>query len=178
MVQFLTDREIEYRALANRRALGFRDDQAIDVMTLINKLKHRYPNFGYERVPDDEWVGSDEARWNYTRKVIMFPESVFCSANRGEARARMTALHEVGHVLLQHGATLSRAPAGNSAEKYSKQVRRMEYQAKRYAAAFAVPDIIENYGLSAREIADKYQISMEAASIRVSDFADRRGRKR
>ena len=36
---FLTDAQIDARALAHRRGLGFRDEQAVDMMTLLVKLK-------------------------------------------------------------------------------------------------------------------------------------------
>ncbi len=172
MVAYLTDQQIDTRALAHRRELGFRDDQFIDGMTLIIKLKTRYPELNYARVPDAEWTGIDDAKWDSDKKCIYLRESVFCDVNADGPRARMTLLHEVAHALLGHKGLLSRAPVGNLAEKYSADVKRMEYQAKRYAAAFLMPDLPQNRLLGSHQLSEKYHTSGQAASIRVANFAE------
>jgi hypothetical protein len=166
---FLTDAQIDARALAHRRELGFRDNQGIDFMTLMSKLKARYPNFGYERVPDGA-LGEAEAQWDSAAKRLRIPEVVFASANRGEGRALMTVAHEVGHALLGHEGTLQRAPAGNRAERLSPRIRAMEYQARRYAAAFLIPDIEAVRHMSAGEMSEHYGVSISAAMVRKSEL--------
>eukprot|EP01042_Synura_sphagnicola_P019361 gene19361-24511_t len=91
---FLTDAQIDARALAHRREFGFRDEQAIDAMTLLVKLKTRYPEFSYERVPDGS-LDEAEAQWDSHAKRLLIPEAVFQAANRGEGRALMTVAHEI-----------------------------------------------------------------------------------
>ena len=61
MTPFVSGAEIDKKALAHRRALGFSDDQIIDGMTLITKLKAKYSNFNYLRVADDA-LNSAEAQ--------------------------------------------------------------------------------------------------------------------
>ncbi|WP_439500172.1 ImmA/IrrE family metallo-endopeptidase [Bosea sp. (in: a-proteobacteria)] len=166
---FLTDAQIDARALAHRRELGFRDDQGIDFITLMTKLKRRYPNFAYERVPDSQ-LGEAEAQWDSQTKRLLVPEAVYAAANRGEGRALMTVAHEVGHALLGHEGALHRAPAGNRTERLSPRVRAMEYQARRYAAAFLIPDIEPVRHLSAGEMSEHYGVSMSAAMLRKSEL--------
>lgn len=169
MPAFLTDAQIDARALAHRRELGFRDDRGVDFMTLMAKLKVRYPTFAYERVPDGQ-LGEAEAQWDSKAKRLLIPDSVFTAANRGEGRALMTVAHEVGHALLGHDGTLHRAPAGNRAERLSPRIRAMEYQARRYAAAFLIPDIEAVRHMSAGEMSEHYGVSMSAAMVRKSEL--------
>lgn len=166
---FLTDAQIDARALAHRRELGFRDDQAVDFMTLMVKFKARYPNFAYERVPDGT-LGEAEAQWDSLGKRLLIPEGVFEAANRGEGRALMTVAHEVGHALLGHEGTLSRAPSGGRAERFSAKLRAMEYQARRYAAAFLIPDTPAVRALDATGLSERYRVSMSAAIVRHSEL--------
>jgi Zn-dependent peptidase ImmA (M78 family) len=166
---FLTDAQIDARALAHRRELGFRDDKGVDFLTLMTKLEARYPNFTYERVPDGQ-LGEAEAQWDSKAKRLLIPENVFAAANRGEGRALMTVAHEVGHALLGHDGTLHRAPAGNRAERLSPRIRAMEYQARRYAAAFLIPDIEAVRHMSAGEMSEHYGVSMSAAMVRKSEL--------
>ncbi len=166
---FLTDAQIDARALAHRRGLGFRDDQAIDFMTLMAKLKARYPNFAYERVTDGR-LGEAEAQWDSQGKRLLIPEAVFERADRGEGRALMTVAHEVGHALLGHEGTLDRGPSGGRAERFSPRLRSMEYQARRYAAAFLIPDTPAVRALDATELSKRYRVSMSAAIVRHSEL--------
>ncbi|CAN7190795.1 ImmA/IrrE family metallo-endopeptidase [Bosea sp. LjRoot90] len=166
---FLTDAQIDARALAHRRELGFADDQAVDAMTLLARLKARYPEFAYERVPDGS-LGEAEAQWDSLGKRLLIPESVFQAADRGEGRALMTVAHEVGHALLGHEGSLNRAPAGSRAERVSVKLRSMEYQARRYAAAFLIPDTPAVRQFDATALSERYRVSMSAAIVRHSEL--------
>lgn len=166
---FLTDAQIDARALAHRRGLDFRDEQAVDMMTLLVKLKARYPEFAYERVPDGS-LGEAEAQWDSQAKRLLIPEAVFQAANRGEGRALMTVAHEVGHALLGHQGNLDRAQAGGRAERVSAKLRSMEYQARRYAAAFLIPDTPAVRQLDATALSERYRVSMSAAIVRHSEL--------
>jgi hypothetical protein len=167
--QYIEAEDLDRKALAHRRALGFRDDQSIDGMTLITKLKARYPEFNYLRVPDGHLPGR-EAQWDSDKKLLTIPESVFRGMNRGVPRDTMTVVHEVAHALLGHKGTLHRAPVGNLAERFSANIRRMELQAKRYAAAFLMPDTSDLRKMSEEDIAKRYGVSREAALIRKSEL--------
>ena len=166
---FLTDVQIDARALAHRRGLGFSDDEAVDVVTLLARLAARYPEFSHERVPDGS-LGDAEAQWDSQAKRLLIPEGVFQAAIRGEGRALMTVAHEVGHALLGHEGHLSRAPAGGRAERASAKLRSMEYQARRYAAALLIPDTSAVRRLDATALSERYRVSMSAAIVRHSEL--------
>lgn len=166
---FLTDAQIDARALAHRRGLGFRDDEAVKVLALLARLKARYPEFSYERVPDGS-LGEAESKWDSQGKRLLIPESVFRAAERDEGRALMTVAHEVGHALLGHEGNLNRGPAGGGAERVSTKLRSMEYQARRYAAAFLIPDTPAVRRLDATMLSERYRVSLSAAIVRHSEL--------
>lgn len=166
---FLTDAQIDARALAHRRGLGFHDDEPVDVITLLARLAARYPEFSHERVPDGS-LGEAEAQWDSQAKRLLIPQAVFVAASRGEGRALMTVAHEVGHALLGHQGHLDRAPPGGRAERASAKLRSMEYQARRYAAAFLIPDTPAVRRLDATALSERYRVSMSAAIVRHSEL--------
>jgi Zn-dependent peptidase ImmA (M78 family) len=172
---FLTGEDLDRKALAHRRALGFRDDQPIDGMTLITKLKARYSKFNYRRIPDNT-LQHGEAQWDSDRGLLLIPESIFSAMNRGDPRATMTILHEVGHMLLGHKGILHRGAARNRTEQLSARARRMELQARRYAAAFMMPNTPEVSAMTEKEIERIYHASSEAARIRKSELKEVRGK--
>jgi Zn-dependent peptidase ImmA (M78 family) len=90
--------------------------------------------------------------------------------NRGVPRDTMTIVHEIGHALLGHRGTLNRGPVGNRAERLSANIQRMEWQAKRYAAAFIMPDTPQVRGMSQRDVEKTFLVSEEAARIRKSEL--------
>lgn len=166
---FLTDAQIDARALAHRRELGFHDDEPVEVGALLARLVARYPEFSHERVPDGA-LGEAEAQWDSQAKRLLIPEAVFRAAGRGEGRALMTVAHEVGHALLGHQGHLNRGPAGSPAERVSAKLRSMEYQAGRYAAAFLIPDTPAVRRLDASALSERYRVSMSAAIVRHSEL--------
>jgi hypothetical protein len=166
---FLTDAQIDARALAHRRGLGFRDDEAVEVAVLLATLKARYPEFSYERVLDGA-LGEAEAQWDSQARRLLLPEAVFQAAERGEGRALMTVAHEIGHALLGHEGSLNRGPAGGRDERVSAKLRSMEYQARRYAAAFLIPDTPAVRRLDATALSERYRVSMSAAIVRHSEL--------
>lgn len=168
-VPYLDQSRIERRALSHRRELGFSDEQAVDAMTLITKLKNRYPEFDYLRV-DDRDLGVIEAQWDSTRKLIRIPERIFRGMNAGDFRSRNTVMHEVSHVLLGHKGVLNRAPVGNRGEALSSSIARMERQAKSYAACFLVPNTAANRVRSAKELSNRYGVSLQLAEIRLREI--------
>jgi len=162
----LSNADVERKALAHRRALGFSDDQFIDMMTLITKLKVRYQSsgFDYRRVSNGS-IGDAEAQWDSDAKTIIIPESLFTAANSGQARALFSVVHEVGHALSGHKGLLSRAPSGNDAERTSVRVRSMEREARKYAASFLIPDTTAVRSMSAEQISSKFRVSRSTAEI-------------
>ena len=61
-MMYRTDEDLERLARAFLRTTGLEDQVKPDMMTIISKLKHLDPSFGYRRVPDVEMPDAD-ARW-------------------------------------------------------------------------------------------------------------------
>jgi hypothetical protein len=167
--KYFTGPQLDRLALSHRRQLGFRDDQSIDFMTLITKIKHRYPEFDYRRIPDDQWHETSEAFWNSDNKSIEMPERTFYAANTGIPRSLMTITHEIAHALLGHKGKLHRAPTGNASERWSSHIRMLEWQARRYAAGFLMPDTPWLRSATVYEIEQRFNVSKQAAEIRIRE---------
>jgi Zn-dependent peptidase ImmA (M78 family) len=86
-------------------------------------------------------------------------------------RARFTIMHEIAHALLGHkNGILNRGPTGNLAEKHSAQIKRQEFEARRYAAAFLVPNTETARKMSVEQIHRHFSVSIQLARIRLSEF--------
>lgn len=169
MVKFIPSEDIDKIALAHRRALGFRDDQMIDGMTLITKLKNRYPEFDYRRVPNGS-LNSADAQWDDRKKLMTITEATFEGMNQEKPRSLFAIVHEVGHALLGHKGILNRGPSNLVATSLSVNLKRMEHQANSYAAGFLMPDTQLLRRMTANQISRAYNVSHEAARIRWSQF--------
>lgn len=161
---------IETKALAHRRWLGFDDRQGIDPMTGIMKLKAKASKrpFNYLLV-EDQSNQKFEAWWDYERGVLKVPRSVFRAMNALEPRALFTFAHETGHILLNHKASMMRAPTAEQGGQYSRSVRQMEHQANIYAASLLIPNIEEVRKITVTEIQRRYWVSRTTAEIWLSE---------
>jgi Zn-dependent peptidase ImmA (M78 family) len=139
------DDEIERAARRLRTALGIDDQLRPDLPTVIYKLKDRGLIKNYERVPDSE-MPDDEAKYDSVERVLYVRESTFCAADAmflysesERRRARYTIAHEVGHIALGHDGVRFRGESAAKMEKIVPKIRRQEYEANRFAAAFLAP---------------------------------------
>lgn len=139
-----SDEEIEYAARQLRIKLGIDDQLRPDMITVIYKLKDRGMIKNYLRVPDTE-MPEDEAKFDAIDRLLYIRESTFCAANGMFAapskrrRARYTLAHEIGHVALGHAGVRFRGATGDLAKQVVADIRRQEYEADRFAAAFLAP---------------------------------------
>ncbi|WP_422389124.1 ImmA/IrrE family metallo-endopeptidase [Bradyrhizobium septentrionale] len=117
----------------------------------------------------------DLAAFDPETGILSLQESTFTAANEvlgnppGRKRARFTIAHEFGHVFLGHKKTRHRNISGRKIEKIAAPIVRDERDADRFAAAFLAPSyLVENPLLvSDRDMADKFDISQTASSIRL-----------
>src|SRR5215471_19839919 len=129
---YLEVEQIEIAARRLRKTLGVDDLLYLDPMTLIVKAKHFGLIGDYRRVPDHE-MPDDEAIFDPHRKILIIRESAFCAMNRGEARARFTIAHELGHMALGHTNARNRNVSGRAIEKIAPTIKRDEAQANAFA---------------------------------------------
>jgi Zn-dependent peptidase ImmA (M78 family) len=89
---------------------------------------------------------------------------------REDGRSRMTFAHELGHLVMHPGAAKLRS-ATALAERQTKYFESAEWQARKFAALFLVPDHIALQFNSAKELAAACNISTQAAQIRFDETA-------
>lgn len=173
----LTDDDIERQARALRKELGIAEQLRPDMMTVIQKTKSLWKeNFGYIRVADEKMPDA-EAQWDSDEKRMSLREAVFVSMQKQEPRARMTVAHELGHFALKHSGVRNRSTTLNAAEKYLARVKREEWEARRFAAAFLAPAEMIAPEDTAEDIAARFGISTQAADIRRLEVQEMRLRE-
>jgi Zn-dependent peptidase ImmA (M78 family) len=150
-VPLYNDEDFEAAARSLRRKLGIDDQLRPDMITVIIKLKDRGMIRNYVRVADDE-MPNDEARFDPFEKLLYISESTFSAANgmfcseSARRRARYTIAHEIGHIALGHTGVRYRGDSGALGEKNVRDIRREEFEANRFAAAFLAPAHLANRG--------------------------------
>jgi len=90
-------------------------------------------------------------------------EDVYDGLCRGVGRDRFTACHELGHWMLHRGSTLNRV----GREKHIPAYRDPEWQANEFSASILMPRPLISRYRSAREIAQDFGVSLDAADYRV-----------
>ncbi|NJM49719.1 MAG: ImmA/IrrE family metallo-endopeptidase [Sphingomonadales bacterium] len=122
------------------------------------------PDFEYEIVADGE-LGDAEATTSMTKQLIRISQSCYEDALKGVSRYAFTLAHEVGHLFLHTGRTvaLARGPQ-------NKAYLNPEWQADVFAAAFLMPEEGVKLCRSVEEIASKFGVSKQAASIRAENL--------
>jgi Zn-dependent peptidase ImmA (M78 family) len=120
---------------------------------------------------DEEMRAIDdaEAYTTFNPPVIAIRESVYLLAARSDGRARMTFAHEFGHLILHPGAAKLRSESANEVVRRPRPFESAEWQARKFAAYFLMPDhIVRQFG-TARELSDSCHVSFQAADIRFQE---------
>ncbi len=139
-----SEEDIESAARKLRMRLGIDDQFRPDMITVIFKLKHEGIIKNYVRVPDDQ-MPDDEARFDPFEGLLYLREGTFHAGNgmfcstAERQRARFTIAHEIGHIALGHSGVRYRGESGELGKKLVASIRREEYEASRFAAAFLAP---------------------------------------
>ncbi len=120
---------------------------------------------------DEEMSAIDgaEAYTSFNPPLIAVRESVYALARRNDGRARMTFAHEFGHLVLHPGAAKLRAENPGIADKQLRPFESAEWQARKFAAFFLLPDYIVRQFSSPRELSAGCQVSFQAAEIRFEE---------
>lgn len=174
---YKTEEQLEDLARAFLRSIGLEHQLKPDMMTIISKLKHVDPRFGYRRVPDAEMPDA-EAQWLSDETEINMRESVFVGMQRFEPRARMTVSHEISHYLLKHTGHLNRSTVKSAVELSAKRIVQQEAEARRLAPIILAPEYLIPEGASTEDIMTMFGLSHEAAVIRKDEIEAIRRRRR
>lgn len=156
----LTVTEIESIAGEVRAALGVGPGSRAPMAVI---LEHVLPDLisGYEfRVDDARALGRAEAITDGFRPIITFGASAYNELAKDAPRARMTAAHELGHLLLHTGQT------GFALLRTRDTRLDPEKQADVFAAAFLMPASEFKAVKSIHEAMRKFGVSKDAALFR------------
>lgn len=136
----------------------------INVINILeNTLPQIYPDLDYEILPDNELEG-DYARTYPDKWKMEISSSTYDAARRGEARAKFTIAHEIGHLVLHRNIKAGGAYARSITNH--KVFEDSEWQADNFSAEFLMPYEEMHRVNSPHEIQFKYGVSNEAAKYR------------
>jgi len=163
-------RDIGALASAWRDALGVPDAWSPNVIRLLEiDLPKLIPQFALVVRADDEMADA-EAYTEFNPPHIAVRGSVYQMALREDGRSRMTFAHELGHLVMHPGAAKLRSESAIA----SAQIRHFEsaeWQARKFAALFLVPDHIALQFDSANQLATGCHVSAQAAQIRFNEVS-------
>lgn len=170
-------KDIAATALAWRDALGVADQWAPDIVRLFElSLPRIVSNFALVVRPDPE-MGDAEAYTEFDPPHIAIRGSVYTLALHHDGRSRMTFAHELGHLVMHPGAAKLRSEAPALTKSAVKFYESAEWQARKFAALFLVPDHIAIQFVSAQQLADCCKVSLQAAQIRFNETSPLRQQK-
>lgn len=144
-------------ASAIRQAYGLEDTKAFPI---VQFLEYVFPD-SYDIISDEE-MGDCDGKTYPEKNLILLKESVYNDACCGNPRDRFTIAHEIGHLFLHGNESISYARTDKKIKAYENP----EWQANTFAAELLIPiNPIKN--LSPIEIANKYKVSVSAATIQL-----------
>jgi len=167
IVPLRSQAELHALAMDWRRALGIGDEWAPEIVSIFEQ---RPPSIvsGFELVVQD--YGLFHGAEGYTRFPRIFvPESVRKNAQLWDGRSRMTLAHEFGHLVVHPEAPLPRMIQGNRPAPIADRRRSAEWQARKFAAFFLMPDHVVREFQTCVELAEHCKVSHEAAEIRFGE---------
>jgi hypothetical protein len=172
-----TTKNIAATALAWRDTLGVADQWAPSVVRLLElSLPRIIRDFALVVRPDSE-MGDAEAYTEFDPPHIAVRGSVYALAQRDDGRSRMTFAHELGHLVMHPGAVKLRAETASRQTSTIRIFESAEWQARKFASLFLVPDHIALQFDNAQQLAECCKISSQAAAIRFNETAPLRKAK-
>lgn len=156
--------QIEEAAWSARAACGLAPfDRAPMARILEFVLPELIPTFEL-RVIETQKLGQAEAITDASRPIITFGAATYTGLCKDQARSRMTAAHELGHLLLHTGQT------GFAFLKKRHPSFDPERQADIFAAAFLMPECAFRRMKSIREAMRTFGVSKDAATCRARNL--------
>jgi len=150
-----------------RQALGFSTHPYVDVAGLLEfVLPTALPGYHFE-VRDMDAMGENHGLTNVAEKRIILREDVYDGVLEGKGRDRMTAIHEVGHLLLHSDERVFHRRALGAPPSYKDP----EWQAKAFAGEFLVSELFADSFESVSQAAVGFGVSLEAARYQLRQLS-------
>ena len=146
-----------------------------DILDILkNKISKKFSGFIFEIV-DDNLLDGEEARTTFNPLKIQVTQRIHDAAESGNARARFTLAHELGHLLLHSKNTnreFARMPYASDYDNHDSKIvsfRNAEWQANKFAACFLMPtDLLRDYN-TIEDIKHDFGVSHAAANNRFEE---------
>lgn len=162
---------IRDRAQSLRQRFGLNQQPYFPIIEFIEKVLDQRMGFVRFEVGDYHEMSEAEGFTCPDGEFIQLREDVYEGACRGDGRARFTAAHELGHLIMHTRIKLMRAPIGQNIVSY----RLAEPQANRFAAELLMPEGFVTYSDTAETIMERHGVSCEAAENRIQ-YLRKKGR--
>lgn len=143
----------------------------LPIVEIIEKICYERLELFEFQVRNQKEMGSDEGLTCPKGEFIRIRSDVYEGACDGNARARFTLSHELGHFFMHANVPLARTspnqrlPAFRSAEK----------QANRFASTLLMPANLIDPMMSIDDLVKQFGVSHPAAQFRLNDLNKRRG---
>ena len=161
VVRARTARECEAIAEKARADLGLAPGARVSMTPLLEQVLYDVIDGHNFEVVEDEVMGNLEGLTDCAKPVIKLKNSVYMALQRSDARARMTAAHEFGHLLMHCGM-----PTYHPFSTKYEPLHDPERQANIFAAAFLMPREAFLKCRTVNEARTKFGVSLAAATCR------------
>lgn len=155
-----TREDLEELAWRARHDLNLKPFERVPMAHLLENLLPEMIEGFHVRVEEDERLGAAEAVTHQSRPIITFGERVYDGLYRDQGRPRMTAAHELGHLLLHTGR------CGYAYTQRYDPLIDPERQADIFAAAFLMPECAFRRANSIEDAMGRFGVTREAATCR------------
>jgi Zn-dependent peptidase ImmA (M78 family) len=167
-----SDKEIREEAVATRRAYKTEHRRPVNIIRCLQSgwipTRRGRKELDFNII-DDEQMDRDDGKTEFVEDkiIISVKRSIHQKAFWGDGRARMTLAHELAHGVMHYGATMFRGTgaAGTTELSLTNAAESAEHQAKIFASAFLIDDVIAASLPSPEEISTEFVVSWEAAAI-------------
>lgn len=161
IVQPRTRKEVEALAGEARAALNLSSGGRVSMLPILEDVLFEVLDDYDFRIVEDKAMRSMEGLTDDRQPIIYLRNSVYNALERGDGRARMTAAHEFGHLLMHCGMPTFRAFSEQYEPLYDP-----ERQANIFAAAFLMPKDAFLKCVTVREAMKTFGVSQDAAMCR------------
>lgn len=133
-VQKRSEHQIERLAKMVRQELGVGPGERLAMQPILEFALDDMIDGAYLAVLSDSEMGGAEGRTDWHQPVITLSAGTYAALTKGNPRARMTAAHELGHLLMH-----TRQPVYYYRERTKDNRLDPEWQADTFAAALLMP---------------------------------------
>ena len=160
-----TKRQVEALAEQVRIDLDIDLDGRVAMIPILEEVLYEViPDYAFH-VEEDKVMGRLEGLTDTHRPIIKLRNSVYQALERSDGRARFTAAHEFGHLVLHCGLPTYRAFSDEYQPLYDP-----ERQANIFAAAFLMPAEAFRLCRTVQEVTRKFGVSHDAAMCRARNL--------